>query len=161
MENTTNAVDAGGPVVESGMPLPKDWRTARASRVYLNLMGTPRVNLLLVGIDGGVWNVLRTLLPDLHEPIATWSAGQRLVLPPVSRTGTLILHDVGALSMDEQRRLLEWSERAAGLAQIISTSSTPLLPRVRAGAFIEILYYRLNTVSVDVTEIGERTLGPM
>jgi hypothetical protein len=158
MANTTNVVGGVGSVAESSAPLPRDWRTARASQVYLHLMGTPRVNLLLIGIDGGVWNVLRTLMPDLHEPIATWTAGQRLVLPPVSRTGTLILHDVGALSLDDQRRLLEWSERAAGLAQIISTTSTPLLPRVHAGAFIEILYYRLNTVSVDVTEIGERTV---
>ena len=161
MENTTNVVGGGGMVTDSTVPLPKDWRTARASHVYLHLMGTPRVNLLLIGIDGGVWSVLRTLLPDLHEPIATWSAGHRLVLPPVSRTGTLILHEVGALSLDDQRRLLEWSERAAGLVQIISTTSTPLLPLVHAGTFVEILYYRLNTVSVDVTEIGERTVGPM
>jgi hypothetical protein len=161
MENTTNAVGGVGLVTEPGVPLPKDWRTARASHVYLHLMGTPRVNLMLIGIDGGVWSVLRTLLPDLHEPIASWSAGQRLVLPPVSRMGTLILHEVGALTLDDQRRLLEWSERGAGLVQIISTTATPLLPAIRAGAFIEILYYRLNTVSVDVTEIGERTVGPM
>jgi hypothetical protein len=161
MENTTNLVGGVGSMADAGMPLPKDWRTARASHVYLHLMGTPRVNLLLIGIDGGVWNVLETLLPDLHQPIATWSAGQRLVLPPVTRTGTMILHDVGALTLDDQRRLLEWSERAAGLVQIISTTSSPLLPRVHAGAFFEILYYRLNTVSVDVTAIGDRTAGPM
>ena len=155
MENTTNLVGGTGSMADSSMPLPRDWRTDRASQVYLHLMGMPRVNLLLVGVDRGVWSVLRTLMPNLHEPISTWSAGQRLVLPPVSRTGTLILHEVGALSLDDQRRLLEWSERAAGLAQIISTSSTPMLPRVQGGAFIEILYYRLNTVSVDVTTNGE------
>jgi hypothetical protein len=161
MESTTNVVGGAESMANSGMPLPKDWRTARASQVYLHLMGMPRVNLLLVGIDGGVWSVLRTLLPNLHEPMATWSAGQRLVLPPVTRTGTLILHEVGAMSLDDQRRLLEWSERAAGLAQIICTSSTPLLPRVKAGGFIEILYYRLNTVSVDVTTNGDRPTGLM
>ena len=161
MENATNVVGGTGPVANSGMPLPKDWRTARASHVYLHLMGTPRVNLLLIGIDGGVWSVLERLLPDLHQPIATWTAGQRFVLPPVARTGTFILHEVGALSLDDQRRLLEWSERAAGLVQIISTTSAPLLPRVHAGGFIEILYYRLNTVSVDVTSVEDRAPGPM
>ncbi len=40
--------------------------------------------------------------------------GQRLVLPPVARLSTLILHDVGALSFDDQRRLTEWLEEPLG-----------------------------------------------
>jgi hypothetical protein len=147
--NTARALPAALPVPDSSAP--NDWRTKRASHVYLNLMGTPRVNLLLIGIDGGVWNVLENLLTNLHTPVASWSPGQRLVLPPITRTGTMILHEVGALGQEDQRRLLEWSERAAGRTQIISTSSTPLLPRVQAGAFADVLYYRLNTVAVDVS----------
>jgi hypothetical protein len=160
MENT-NVVAGDVQMTDPALSLPKDWRTARASQVYLHLMGMPRVNLLLIGIDGGVWNILETLLPELHEPIVAWAPGQRLTLPPVSRTGTMILHEVGGLSLDDQRRLLEWSERAAGLAQIICTSSSPLLPRVKAGTFLDVLYYRLNTISVDVTTIGERAMGLM
>ena len=62
-----------------------------------------------------------------------------------------MLHDVGTLPLDEQLRLLDWLERAEGRTQVVSTSTTPLLPRVQAGAFIDTLYYRLNTVCVDVT----------
>jgi hypothetical protein len=130
---------------------PEDWRHARAEYLSLLLMGMPRVNLLLIGVDGTVWNVLGTLLLDLHEPIATWCPGQPFVLPPPGRIGTLILHDIGALTPDEQRHLLKWLEQAAGRTQIISTASAPLLPAVKAGTFPENLYYRLNTVCVDLT----------
>jgi transcriptional regulator of acetoin/glycerol metabolism len=33
---------------------------------------------------------------------------------------------------------------------VISTSTTPVMPRVQSGAFLDMLYYRLNTVCVDV-----------
>lgn len=142
------AVSASGPL-DRVSQLPEDWRRARAAHAELLLMGMPRVNLLLIGSDGVVRNVLQTL--DLQEPVTTWRSGQQLVLPPVSRTKTLILQDVGALSAGDQLRLLEWLENAVGRTQLISTTPTPLLPRVHAGEFIETLYYRLNTVCVDVS----------
>jgi transcriptional regulator of acetoin/glycerol metabolism len=55
------------------------------------------------------------------------------------------------LRLQEQIRLLEWLALAAGRTQVISTSVAPLFPRVQAGSFIDTLYYRLNTVYVDVT----------
>ena len=62
-----------------------------------------------------------------------------------------MLHDTGSLPADDQLRLLDWLERAEGRTQVVSTSSTPLLPLVHSGRFIDTLYYRLNTVCVDVT----------
>jgi len=129
----------------------EDWRRARAAHASLLLMGMPRVNVLLIGIDGMAWRILQTLLPDLREPTATWCPGDRLVLPPTVRTGTMILHDVGAMTYQEQRHLLDWLGRSGGRTQVVSMTSVPLLPLVRAGAFIDRLYYRLNTVCVDVT----------
>ena len=128
-----------------------DLRRARAAHVSMQLMGLPRVNVLLIGIDGMVWNILRTLLPDLSEPVATWHPGEPPVLPPVGENGTLILHDVGAMSHNNQLQLLDWLERTRGRIQIVSMTSVPLLPRVKTGAFLDTLYYRLNTVCVDVT----------
>ena len=40
---------------------------------------------------------------------------------------------------------------APGLLDRQSQSSASLLPRVEAGVFTDTLYYRLNTVCVDVT----------
>lgn len=127
----------------------EDWRRARAAHVGLELLGMPRANVLLVGIDGMVWNLLQTLLPALSEPVKTWCPGQALDLTASGRPGTLVLHDVGAMPLGDQLRLLKWLEN--GRTQIVSMTSMPLLPRVQSGAFIDTLYYRLNTVCVDVT----------
>jgi hypothetical protein len=132
-------------------PLPEHWRLARAAHVDLLLMGMPRVNLLLVAPDGVVRYVLESLLLNLREPIARWSPGQPLDLPPHGHIGTMVLHEVGSLSPHEQLELLDWLEVTDGRTQVVSTSPTPLLPRVQCGAFIDTLYYRLNTVCVDVT----------
>jgi hypothetical protein len=129
---------------------PEDWRQARAAYLSLLLIGMPRVNLLLIGVDGIVWNVLGTLLLDLQEPVTTWMPGQPLVLPPPGNAGTLLLHDVGAMTHEEQLRLLGWLEQAGGRTQVVSTAASPVLPRVRTGEFLETLYYRLNTVCVDL-----------
>jgi transcriptional regulator of acetoin/glycerol metabolism len=58
---------------------------------------------------------------------------------------------VGALSHDDQLHLLDWLEHAVARTQVISTTSGPLLPLVQTGGFIETLFYRLNTVCLDVT----------
>jgi transcriptional regulator of acetoin/glycerol metabolism len=130
--------------------LPDDWRVARAAHEDLRRMGMPRVNLLLVGVGGMTRNVVGMLLRDRDEAIASWSPGERLLLPPVARGGTVVLHEVGALSVDDQLHLLHWLEHAVTRTQVISTTSGPLLPLVQAGAFIETLFYRLNTICLDV-----------
>jgi hypothetical protein len=124
-----------------------------ASEVYddLSRMGRLRVNLLVAGADGAIAPLLEALRTHFEKPVATWSPGQPLVLPPVDQTGTLLIRDVGALTIDDQIQLLEWLATATGRTQVVSTTAAPLLPRVRAGAFIDTLYYRLNTVYVDAT----------
>jgi hypothetical protein len=122
-----------------------------------------RVNLLVIHGEGLLPDLLGLML-DLQKPIATWSRGERLVLPPVAWARTMILPDVGALTRADQHRLLDWLDHAARRTQVVSTTPEPLLPRVQAGAFLERLYYRLNTVCIDVTEYladvpGEGALG--
>jgi DNA-binding NtrC family response regulator len=60
---------------------------------------------------------------------------------------------VHALPLSDQRRLVAWLELAKGRTQVVSTTSAPLLPLVNAGQFIATLFYRLNTVCVDVTRL--------
>ena len=132
--------------------LEEEWRMTRAALLELQRLGKPRVNLLLTGMDIVIKNVLQVLGPDLRQPIATWRRGERLVLPPAGNAGTMILHNVGALAREDQRRLLEWTDRTTGRMQVISTTPAPLLRYVLAGAFLDTLYYRLNTVCVDVID---------
>jgi transcriptional regulator of aromatic amino acid metabolism len=131
--------------------LPEEWRLARAARLNVLVLGMPRVNPLLSDLEGSIENVVERLLPDLQEPIASWCPGSRLVLPPVAHARTLILHEVGSLVFEDQGRLLEWVERAEGRTQVLSTCSTSLLALVHTGVFNATLYYRLNTVCLDLS----------
>jgi transcriptional regulator of acetoin/glycerol metabolism len=54
------------------------------------------------------------------------------------------------LTLEEQRRLLEWLQETAGRTRVVSTTSAPLLPLVEDGVFLDTLYYRLNTVYVEL-----------
>ena len=121
--------------------LSEDCRLARAARV----------NLLVIHGNAVLQDLLEWLTLDLQKPIATWCTGERLALPPVAWTRTMILQDVGALTDGDQHRLLDWLDRARGRTQVVSTTPAPLFPRVQAGAFIDRLYYRLNTVCMDMT----------
>jgi hypothetical protein len=145
-----------GAVVDRTSQVSVDGSLAVAMHCELQEMGMPRVNLFMVGPRSLTQNLLDLLLPDLHDPIATWFPGEPLALPATG-SGTLIFYDIGALAYDDQRRLLDHLSGAAERPQIISTSSTPLLPRVHAGTFDDTLYYRLNHVYLDLS--GPR--GPL
>ena len=143
------ALFAGGTHDETSA-LPEEWRLARAARLNVLVLGMPRVTPLLSDVEGAIENVLERILPDLQEPIVSWCPGSRLVLPPPAQVKTLILHEVGALVFEDQKRLLDWLERADGRTQVVSTCATSLLPLVYTGMFNATLYYRLNTVCVDL-----------
>jgi hypothetical protein len=131
-----------------------DPRLARVAG-ELSLVGTARLNVMLVGSADMVRLVLQTQLPTLMKPVVTWSPGEAFGLPAVERTGTFVLHEIGSLSLHDQLQLLEWSAGAMRRTQVISTTSTPLLPRVCARGFIDALYYRLNTVYLDLNGADE------
>lgn len=118
--------------------LPEDWSLAQ----------TIRANVLLIGRHSATNPIVNVLLRTFREPVTTWHPGERLLLPPVAQPGTIILHDVGALGRDDQHRLLDWLEQAAGRTRVISTTSAPLLPLIEQGAFNDTLYYRLNTFCI-------------
>jgi Sigma-54 interaction domain len=158
-----NPSEVAGPNMRGGGPPDRtsymeNAQLSRASRVGRILLEMPRVNLLLVGINGEFSEFVGTRRLDLPQPVATWCPGERLVLPPYTQMGTLILHEVGDLSHDDQRQLLEWLEPAARRVQVISTTSASLFPRVEVGSFSDVLYYRLNTMCLDMSswlEAGE------
>ena len=129
-------------------------RLDRSSRLPDDLIfkGMPPVNLLLTGGAVVVQSVLETLLSNHDQSIACWWPGQRLVLPAMQRPAMMILHDVGALGAEDQLQLLQWLERDIGRTKVVSTTPAPLMPLVEKGAFNDTLYYRLNTVSVQITD---------
>lgn len=149
----SNTMAANGGVANANtvLQIREDWRVAREAHRDLQVAGMPRTNLLLVGGAGAIRIVLEMLWLELREPILKWRPGQRLDLPSPGRASTLILYDVDALSSDDQHRVLRWLDETSGHIRVVSTSTKSLWPRVKSGAFSDVLYYRLNTVYVDVT----------
>lgn len=127
----------------------ESWRLARAAQEDLRQLGMPRVNVLFVGADDIVWRLLATSL-NLASPIVSWRPGEPMHLPESAAVRTLVIREVGIMSGAEQVRLLEYLDRVVGRTQVVCTSSVPLMPLVEDGRFINALYYRLNTVCVDV-----------
>jgi hypothetical protein len=121
-----------------------EWRVARMARL----------NLLLIARDVDPRKILDALRSDCHEPITTWAPGEVLILPANAQAGTLLLEDISALALEDQRRLYGWLD--ASTMQVVSITSRSLLPSIQAGAFLETLYYRLNIICGEVARATER-----
>jgi len=128
-------------------PNEPEWRILRAHRL----------NVLLEGPAIATTAVLRLLQPHLPEPIR-WHQPRRALRLRSVETGALILKDVTALSLDDQRRLLDWIVRTGSQTQIVSTTDRPLFALVTRGLFDEALYYRLNLMLLHVGSRNSRQL---
>ena len=129
--------------------------------IDLELARSTGVNVLIVGPDPGTEELVRRLLPRGESEVVVRCHDGQLRLPsPALGTdpgtdlgtdlGTIVIREVDALSSAEQYRLLQWLDATAERGPIVSTASAPLLPLVEAGMFSEVLFYRLNTIYIDL-----------
>lgn len=118
----------------------------------LQMVRLKRTNLLVVGDRAATGAVLDQLHLGPREGLVSWKPGHPLDLPPPGRTTTLILHDVDQLTVAAQNTVLRWLDQGAGRIWVVSTCAEPLWALVEAGAFNDVLYYRLNIVCVRVPE---------
>jgi Sigma-54 interaction domain len=126
-----------------------DWLSVNGD---LNLARIFKTNLLVVGTERQVLSLVSSLAADVNSDVMIRCQDGLLGLPPTSSpAGTVVLRDVDALNQEEQLRLLNWLDSASNGSQVVSTASAPLLRLVEARAFDAALYYRLNTVYIDLT----------
>jgi hypothetical protein len=152
MENYSNVFAERSFRAMDGVPQSRAyWPMARAAHMDLYMTNARRVNLLVTGTHADIDDALTRLMPNLRQPIQTWTAPDPLELPSPIQSGTLIVRDVAALLPADQCRLLTWLEMCGGRTQVVSTTTSPLLPLVESGVFHDTLYYRLNVVCVDLT----------
>jgi len=108
-------------------------------------------NVLLVGAEPALTELVCSLWSTFDEPITIRRGGDPFHLPSASEAvGTIIIHGVETLTVDEQRALQDWLVVRNGRTQVVSTASASLMPMVEAGAFSDSLYYRLNVVCIDL-----------
>ena len=113
----------------------------------LKLLEKARVNLLLIGLRRKTSLFLRRIERSLAPPVMPVRAGH-LVLPERA-VGTLVIHDVDHLTRQEQDALNGWVVSHPE-QQVIATASGPLFPLVARNQFSDVLFYRLNTLTVIV-----------
>jgi sigma-54-interacting transcriptional regulator len=94
---------------------------------------------------------LEAAQPELREPIRSANAA----LPPVlDGIRTLILTDVDRLDSADQHRWRDWFDQCRHVdVQVVSFTTTPLFSLVSANAFDADLYYRLNTIFLEIQTI--------
>jgi Sigma-54 interaction domain len=106
-------------------------------------------NMLVRGEKSAIAATVVALSVDLSLPLVTWNAGGDDGLPGL-HDGTVVLQDVDRLDLSGQHELLAWLDDRQGRVRVISTSQRDLFDLVTAGEFLDPLYYRLNTIVVDV-----------
>jgi hypothetical protein len=110
-----------------------------------------RANVMVVGRERVVSDVVVSLWRYFQGPILIRRDGERLRLSPTSEpVGTIILHGVDTLTRQEQCALNHWLDADAGRTRVISTAPPSLLALVESEQFDSRLYYRLNTLCLDL-----------
>jgi hypothetical protein len=118
---------------------PADWNTILDARPNLMVCGEPSF------IDA----FLSTLRPYCLEPIHIIPKNDLSALSYVSG-GTVILDRLADYESDDQRAVLEWLDARGWSQQVIATTDRPLLDLMESRTFSDRLYYRLNTVYLNL-----------
>jgi len=118
--------------------------------VDLEAIKSVRPNVLLCGPDGALRTTLDTLRPSFQEPVYNWAGHAHASLPPHEFAGTLIFEHASSAPGEQQKLLLAWLGQRTPRVQVVSTTVEPLLALVQRGAFLDSLFYQLNTLYVDL-----------
>jgi hypothetical protein len=105
-------------------------------------------NVLLCGAEDAIQSALSFLVPQLRAPVHVVSAASGKL--PTLSDGTVLLEDCEHWRFEQQQQLMDWLDAITPGVQIITTSDWPLFARVERGDFLPVLYYRLNTIHVDL-----------
>ena len=122
-------------------PRPEDWRA---------LLRTG-ANILLIGPRPALDAFLATAADYLQGPVHLVTPADTI---PLDCSGTLVVYDASSLAENQQEVLMALSGVDANRPQIISLSETHLW---RADGPIAVsidLYYRLNTICLDLRDAG-------
>ena len=107
-----------------------------------------RIPVLVTGTDVSIDRFLSQLKPLLPAPLTSIDCGSPLTLNGFANSETVVLRHLDRCELASQRQLLEGLQVWPRGTQVIGTSSRSLFPLLATGAFLDLLYYRLNIVHV-------------
>ena len=116
------------------------------------LVHDSRPNGLIIGPPAVTDAMLAALESCLRRPVLHWP-GDGAPWNGYRHPSTLVLHEVTILDIQAQASLLTWMNDAGRHVQVVSVASTRVYPSVQEGRFLEALYYRLNCVYIDCSDI--------
>ena len=108
-----------------------------------------RPNILVIGAADVVESTVLALVAQLPGSVSYLRPNS----PPPSaeEVEMLVVPDVAALTRDRQHEWLTWlSDVDVRRPQIVATSDVPVYPLVKRDLFSGTLYYRLNTILLDM-----------
>ena len=117
-----------------------------------DLACTTQFNLCLLGAGETMNAVMDELSPCLRHPVITLSSNSPELPAAGEPVGTLMLSDMEGLALADQHHLMEWLTQTNVPSRVISTSQGSILPMISEGAFLAPLYYRLNTICLDLRQ---------
>jgi hypothetical protein len=109
-----------------------------------DLLISSRLNAILCGSRANLEVMLSRVRAQLGHPLHEWSFVEGSYLPSIS-TGTLVVRDLDAATLEEQRRFLDWLTVHRAV-RVITLSEVSLFDLTVAGALLVELYYRLNPI---------------
>jgi hypothetical protein len=120
-----------------------------ARQAEWTILRTSPVNALLVGSRELTAAAVAEIENGLRQPVLWWSPEQTAGVPDLD-AGTLVIRNVGALDSGQQEQLSRWIAVRSRGVQVLGLTREPLYEQVAAGRFSTWLYYRLNTVVVEI-----------
>jgi hypothetical protein len=123
------------------------------------MLRSVRPNILVIGRADFAASAVSALVAELPGPVLYLAPNAP---PPAGDDDAemLVVPDVSSLSHDRQREWVRWlSDADVRHPQIVATSEVPLYPLVKSDQFSGILYYRLNTILLDMQTADERQAG--
>jgi hypothetical protein len=130
------------PIELAGLPVPsQEWHA----------IVTLGPNVLVEGPEFSAEILIQAVTASLQGPVYEWGSSA-----PVQEPGaTLIVRRVDLLNAEEHRRLLDYLNTEGAetrVRQVIATSTQSLYALVESGLFDADLYYRLNTIRLELAE---------
>ena len=134
---------------------PRASGTSALSDAEWQIVLSGRAHVLFEGSKSVLRKTIDRLIAELPRPVERWSKHCEIPAAPYR----MIVEDVAALGDADQQTLFELMSGPFSPAQVISTSTTRVYDAVLRHQFDAELYYRLNTVRLELGPEAGRSGG--